>query len=31
MNYVSYLIIGTIIGGRLGYVLFYDFGEMSDD
>ena len=31
MNYVSYLIIGTIIGGRLGYVLFYDFGDFLRD
>ena len=24
-DYVTYLIIGVIIGGRLGYVLFYNF------
>ena len=24
-SYLSYLIIGIIIGGRLGYVMFYDF------
>ena len=24
-DYISYLIIGIIIGGRLGYVFFYDF------
>tara|TARA_B100000427_G_scaffold6443_1_gene5999 strand:+ start:291 stop:1070 length:780 start_codon:yes stop_codon:yes gene_type:complete len=27
LNYISYLIIGVILGGRLGYVLFYDFVE----
>tara|TARA_B100000427_G_scaffold168502_2_gene140057 strand:+ start:5466 stop:6251 length:786 start_codon:yes stop_codon:yes gene_type:complete len=27
LNYISYLIIGIIIGGRIGYVLFYDFIE----
>tara|TARA_Y100001970_G_scaffold281281_1_gene391705 strand:+ start:317 stop:1126 length:810 start_codon:yes stop_codon:yes gene_type:complete len=26
-NYISYLILGVIIGGRIGYVLFYDFIE----
>ena len=25
-DYITYLIIGIIIGGRLGYVLFYNFG-----
>ena len=25
-DYITYLILGIIIGGRLGYVLFYDFG-----
>ena len=24
-DYISYLIIGIILGGRLGYVLFYNF------
>ena len=24
-DYITYLILGVIIGGRLGYVLFYDF------
>ena len=24
-DYISYLIIGIIIGGRLGYVFFYNF------
>ena len=24
-DYISYLIIGIIIGGRIGYVIFYDF------
>ena len=24
-DYITYLIIGIIIGGRLGYVLFYNF------
>ena len=24
-DYISYLIIGIIVGGRLGYVLFYNF------
>ena len=24
-DYISYLIIGIIIGGRLGYVIFYNF------
>ena len=26
-----YLALGTIIGGRLGYVLFYDLGRFADD
>ena len=25
-NLLTYLIIGVIFGGRLGYVLFYNFG-----
>ena len=24
--FLTYLIIGVILGGRLGYVLFYNFG-----
>ena len=24
-DYISYLIIGIIIGGRLGYIIFYNF------
>ena len=24
-DYITYLIVGLIIGGRLGYVLFYNF------
>ncbi len=24
-DYISYLIVGIIIGGRLGYIIFYDF------
>ena len=24
-NYISYLIVGIILGGRLGYVIFYNF------
>ena len=24
-NYITYLILGIIIGGRLGYVIFYNF------
>jgi len=26
-----YLALGTIVGGRLGYVLFYDLGRFADD
>ena len=28
-DYLTYLILGIIIGGRLGYVLFYDLGYYS--
>lgn len=28
---VSYLILGVIIGGRLGYVIFYNFGYFLDN
>ena len=31
LNYVTYLVIGVIIGGRLGYVLFYDFLDFLRD
>ena len=30
-DYITYLIIGIIIGGRLGYVLFYNFNYYSEN
>ena len=30
-DYITYLIIGIIIGGRLGYVLFYNFGYYTNN
>ena len=30
-DYITYLIIGVIIGGRLGYVLFYNFDYYSNN
>jgi len=30
-DYITYLIIGIIIGGRLGYVLFYNFSYYIDN
>ena len=24
-DYITYLVIGMIIGGRLGYIIFYNF------
>ena len=30
-DYISYLILGIIIGGRLGYVVFYNFSFYSSD
>tara|TARA_B100001057_G_scaffold473473_1_gene537997 strand:- start:4438 stop:5220 length:783 start_codon:yes stop_codon:yes gene_type:complete len=30
-DYVFYLILGIIVGGRLGYVLFYNFSYYSDN
>ena len=30
-DYISYLIIGIILGGRLGYVLFYNFGYYTNN
>jgi len=30
-DYISYLIIGIILGGRLGYVLFYNFNYYLDN
>ena len=30
-DYITYLIIGIIIGGRLGYVLFYNFNYYLDN
>ena len=29
-DYITYLILGIIIGGRLGYVFFYNFGYYSN-
>jgi len=29
-DYITYLIIGIILGGRLGYVIFYNFSYYSD-
>jgi phosphatidylglycerol---prolipoprotein diacylglyceryl transferase len=30
-DFISYLIIGIILGGRLGYILFYDFAYYLDN
>ena len=30
-DYITYLIIGIIIGGRLGYVFFYNFNYYSNN
>ena len=30
-DYVTYLILGVIIGGRIGYVLFYNFKYYSEN
>ena len=30
-DYISYLILGIIIGGRLGYVFFYNFSYYSNN
>ena len=30
-DYITYLILGMIIGGRLGYVIFYNFGYYSNN
>ena len=30
-DYITYLIIGIILGGRIGYVLFYNFGFYSNN
>jgi len=30
-DYITYIIIGIIIGGRLGYVLFYNFNYYSNN
>ena len=30
-NYITYLILGIIIGGRLGYVIFYNFEYFSSN
>ena len=30
-DYLTYIIIGLILGGRLGYVLFYNFDFYSDN
>ena len=30
-DYITYLILGIIVGGRLGYVLFYNFGYYSSN
>jgi phosphatidylglycerol---prolipoprotein diacylglyceryl transferase len=30
-DYLTYLIIGIVLGGRLGYVLFYNFDYYSDN
>ena len=30
-DYITYVIIGLILGGRLGYVLFYNFGHYLDN
>ena len=30
-DYISYIILGIIVGGRLGYVLFYNFSYYSNN
>ena len=30
-DYISYLIIGIILGGRIGYIIFYDFSYYLDN
>ena len=30
-DYITYVIVGIIIGGRLGYVLFYDYSYYADN
>ena len=30
-DYITYLILGIIIGGRLGYVIFYNFNYYMDN
>ena len=30
-DFITYLIIGIVVGGRLGYVLFYNFGYYSNN
>ena len=30
-DYITYIILGIIIGGRLGYVLFYNFNYYSNN
>ena len=30
-DYITYVIIGLIVGGRLGYVLFYNFEYYSEN
>ena len=30
-DYITYIILGIIIGGRLGYVIFYNFGYYSNN
>jgi phosphatidylglycerol:prolipoprotein diacylglycerol transferase len=30
-DYITYLIIGIILGGRLGYVIFYNFSYYLDN
>ena len=30
-DFITYIILGIIVGGRLGYVFFYNFGYYSDN
>ena len=30
-DYITYLIIGIILGGRLGYIIFYNFHYYLDN
>ena len=30
-DYITYLIIGVILGGRIGYVIFYNFSYYSEN